>query len=216
MIYGADSESSSRWYGGRHPRELTTDEFLEQHRTGWIRPDAYQQYQSVAGLAWLGSARDYPLVGDTLDTQYGVVMFRRRAERLTYVAHDTEGELLRDARGLALCMSEQDVIARGLPTHSDTIVAFLGQVPIGFVSNEWGAVGAWVAERYQRRGIGTRLVRLHLALRPQARLGQMTPAGAALARAIHRSFVNDTTAGATPKEVSSILQEHRSAYCLEH
>jgi GNAT superfamily N-acetyltransferase len=177
-----------RWYGGRHPRELTEEEFMKLHRTGWIQTGAYEQYREVQGLSWLGTAAKYPVFVAALPTLHGQIAFRQTGRRNHYVALDAHGEILRDVHGLAMYMSVEEVVARGLPTHHETIVAFHGDVPVGWVSNEWGAVGVWVAERYQRCGIGTALVRRHLEGRPGACLGQMTAAGAALARAVHRSF----------------------------
>lgn len=184
------------WCGGRHPSELTADEFMSLHRTGSIPTGAYETYRAVEGFAWLQTAR-YPLCVGTLDTRYGVVRFRQSGEREHYVATDAAGEIVRDERGEATYLSEAEILARGLATHDETIVAFLDGRAIGFVSNEWGAVGAWVAEPYQRCGIGTALVRRHLLARPQARLGQMTAAGEALARAVHRSFVREAAAAST-------------------
>lgn len=191
-IHGTANES--RWYGGRHPRELTSDEFMGLHRTGYIPSNVYEQYRDIQGLAWLGAQTDYPVFVASLGTRHGEVALRQRGERNLYVAHDANGEILRDGQGLALYLSEEEVGERGWAAHDQTIVAFFDDVPIGLVSNEWGAVGAWVAERYQRCGIGTALVRLYLEATPSARLGQMTTAGAALARAVHRSFVESNDA----------------------
>lgn len=198
--------TGSAWCGGRHPSELTPDEFMKLHRTGFIPSDAYEKYRAVEGFAWL-RPEHYPIHVGTLDTQHGQVSFRQSSERNFYVKTDAAGEIVRDARGEPQYLSEVEVLARGLATHDETIVAFLAEAPIGFVSNEWGAVGAWVAERYQRCGIGTALVRRHLLGRPRARLGQMTVAGEALARAVHRSFVRDATA------VSSGTRERGGGTC---
>lgn len=185
--------TGSAWCGGRHPSELTSDEFMNLHRTGFIPSDAYQKYRTVEGFAWL-RAEGYPLCIGTLETPHGQVSVRQSGEPLHYVATDADGEILRDDRGEAKYLNDVEVVARGWAAHDETIVAFLRETAIGFVSNEWGAVGAWVAECYQRCGIGTALVRRHLQARPRARLGQMTVAGEALARAVHRSFVRDAAA----------------------
>lgn len=191
------------WCGGRHPSELTVDEFMSLHRTGSIPAGAYEGYRTVEGFAWLQAAR-YPFCIGTLATRHGVVRFRQSGEREHYVATDAAGEILRDERGEATYLCEADVIARGLPTHNETIVAFLDGKAIGFVSNEWGAVGVWVAEPYQRCGIGTALVQRHLLARPHARFGQMSAAGEALARAVHRSFVGDPVAASTAVRKNNI------------
>jgi GNAT superfamily N-acetyltransferase len=178
------------------------------HRTGSIPAGAYETYRKVEGFSWLQAAR-YPICIGTLATRHGVVRFRQSGEREHYVATDAAGEIVRDEHGEASYLREADVIARGLPTHDETIVAFLDASAIGIASNEWGAVGAWVAEPFQRSGIGTALVRRHLHGRPRARLGQMTVAGEALARAVHRSFLRDPAATST---VSFANQEGRSEF----
>lgn len=185
--------TGSAWCGGRHPMELSANEFMSLHRTGFIPSGAYEKYRTVEGFAWL-RAEGYPLFICTLSTSHGDVSFRQSGELLQYVATDVDGEILRDDRGEAKYLDDVEVVAHGWATHDETIVAFSGDTAIGFVSNEWGAVGVWVAERFQRCGIGTALVRRHLEARPRAKLGQMTVAGEALARAVHRSFVRDAAA----------------------
>lgn len=203
---GSRPIAGAAWCSGRHPSELTVDEFMSLHRTGSIPAGAYEGYRKVEGFTWLQAAR-YPICIGTFATGHGVVHFRQSGEREHYVATDAAGEIVRDEHGEATYLREAEVIARGLPTQDETIVAFLAATAIGFVSNEWGAVGAWVAEPFQRSGIGTALVRRHLHGRPQARLGQMTVAGEALARAVHRSFLRDP---ANASMASFANQESRS------
>ncbi len=180
---------AQRWYGRRDPAELTTEEFMELHCTGWIRPNAYEGYRTCEGLTWLGPRQKYPWRVGSLQASATSIEFRQTGELLEYVDVDQDGEVRRDERGLALMMSDEAIETAQVPQYDTKIVAFHGERPVGFVSNEWGAVGVWVAEPYQRRGIGTRLTRMHLHLRPRACLGQMTQAGRALAKAVHRSFL---------------------------
>lgn len=189
-----DALNGSRWYGGRHPSQLTSAQFMELHCTGYIDAQVYAGYGEVQSFRWLGPPSQRPRLRGVVKTRHGDVELRQSDRRLFYVARNADGERLRNAQGLAIYMSEQEAAARCLPLYDEVIVAFLADTPIGYVSNDWGAVGAWVAERYQRCGIGTQLVHLHLQGRPAAQLGRMTPAGMALARAVHRSFMCDQRA----------------------
>lgn len=184
-----DALNGSRWFGGRHPSQLTSAQFMELHCTGYIDAQVYAGYGDIRSFRWLGPPSRRPRLRGVVKTSHGDVELRQSDRRLVYVARNAAGETLRNAQGLAIHMSEQEAAARCLPLYDEVIVAFLGEIPIGYVSNDWGAVGAWVAERYQRCGIGTQLVHLHLQARPAAQLGRMTSAGMVLARAVHRSFL---------------------------
>ena len=66
--------------------------------------------------------------------------------------------------------------------EDQTVVAFIDNKPIGWASNEFGVVGVWVVEKYQKLGIGTELLEKHIEQRPEvksgkSKIGQMTPAG---------------------------------------
>jgi GNAT superfamily N-acetyltransferase len=188
LLATAANPPPRRWYGGRHPSELSTEEFMFLHQTGWIPGSAYEMYKSLKGLQWLGTPRKYPwLVGQMLAADRDIEL-RQSGELNWYVSLDADGEIRRDEGGTALYMTLEEIRARDLHRFDRKIVAFDGEVPVGHVSDEWGAVGVWVAEPYQRLGIGTRLVRMYLEEDPRSQLGQMTDAGMALARAVHRSF----------------------------
>jgi GNAT superfamily N-acetyltransferase len=177
-----------RWCGGRHPSELSLEEFMSLHQTGWIPSSAYERYRTLQGLHWLGTPRRYPwLIGYMRAADHDIEL-RQSGEVNRYCAQDADGEIARDEYGMALYMSPEQIREKDLHEFDRTMVAFDAEVPVGFVSDEWGAVGVWVAEPYQRLGIGTRLVRMYLEEDPRSRLGQMTNAGMALARAVHRSF----------------------------
>jgi GNAT superfamily N-acetyltransferase len=75
------------------------------------------------------------------------------------------------------------------PGARGTTVAFDAKGPVGWASDEFGSVGVWVIDEYQRKGIGVELLSQWLQRNPDQRLGQMTPAGGALARAYHRRVV---------------------------
>lgn len=57
-------------------------------------------------------------------------------------------------------------------------MAFVGDSPIGLASNEFGAVGVWVEESYQHKGIGKTLLNEHMKQRKAStKIGQMTSSG---------------------------------------
>jgi hypothetical protein len=177
-----------RWYGGRHPSELSTEDFMFLHQTGWIPDGKFKFYRSLQSLQWLGTPLDRPILIDSYRIADRTLECRQSGERLAYCSLDVNGDIRRDERGNAIDMTWEEIQAKDLAPYDRTIVAFDGGMPVGFVSDEWGAVGVWVAVPYQRLGIGTRLVRLYWDADPRSQLGQMTNAGMALARAVHRSY----------------------------
>ena len=46
---------------------------------------------------------------------------------------------------------------KGLPLVERTIVAFDGDEPVGYITDEWGVPGVWVIRDYQNRNIGLNL-----------------------------------------------------------
>lgn len=64
--------------------------------------------------------------------------------------------------------------------------------PIGFVSNEFGAVGCWVIGSFQKMGIGTHLLKLFMDRNKHMKLGQMTVKGIALAKSVHRKYKEES------------------------
>lgn len=88
-------------------------------------------------------------------------------------------------------LTPEEVKEKGLPETETTVVALneAGE-PIGWASDEFGSDGIWVVDEYQRKGIGTELLDLFRSQYASDRqLGQMTDAGAELARAYHRRLV---------------------------
>lgn len=171
------------------PMRLTEDEFVAAHRTGDIPSEAYSKYKDVAGVAWLGAPSERSQVVGSIQTKDGkTITFRKSGERLQYTARDAEGWTKYDKAGMAVMMTPEEIRAEGLEEFDETIVAYDGETPVGWVSNEWGAMGVWVTEPYQRQGIATELARHFLRNRPDMQMGQMTEAGESFARGLYRSL----------------------------
>lgn len=176
----------------------TEEEFLEYHRTGFIAPEAYAEYEEPGGLRWLGrghnESRDpmaaYPIL--LFRRRYGSheAEFRQSGEKLEYTKQDAEGWPVYGPDGRALMLSDEEIHTMGLPKTDLTIVAFIDGESIGFASDEWGAVGVWVERPYQGLGIGTDLLVEYLRRHPRfkGKLGQMTSAGMRLAKAVFRKM----------------------------
>lgn len=155
--------------------------FMKHHRTGHIASDAYSRYEEEGGLSWLGNKSKYPIL--IASGKFGKfdVEFRQTGETLEYTKV-VNGEVVRDAAGHALSMTPEEIKAQGLPEKETTVVAFVGDTPVGHASNEFGTVGVWVEGPYQKSGIGVELMDLHIQQRPtfktkQGKIGQMTYAG---------------------------------------
>jgi len=177
----------------KSPEQLDQDAFLRHHYTGHIASSAYRKYEKEGGLTWLGKKSKYPML--LHQGKYGQfdVEFRQTGQVSEYVKTDENGDIVRYADGKVQMMTPEEIKAEGLATHDESIVAFVGDKPVGFASNEFGAVGVWVEGPYQKVGIGTDLMDMHIQLRPQvasgkSKIGQATNAGISLMKAYHRKM----------------------------
>lgn len=157
-------------------------DFLKHHFTGHIPSHSYVEYEKDGGLSWLGNKSKYKkLIDSGVYGEYNVE-FRLNGEKLRYVDVDDNGNINRDVNGNAIYMSSEKIREKKIPEEDTTLVAFVGDKPIGFASNEFGSVGVWVEKKYQKNGIGTALLEKHISLRPDSKsssfkIGQMTNAG---------------------------------------
>ena len=175
------------------PEDLDRDRFLRHHYTGHIGSSAYSQYEKEGGLGWLGNPSKYPVVLERERLGKHTVEFRQTGDDVRYTKTDDKGNIVRDERGDAMYMTKDEIRAAGLHEKDTTIVAFVDGKPVGLASNEFGAVGIWVEGAYQKSGIGTRLLELHLEQRPRVKtgkgkIGQATDAGISLMKAYHRKM----------------------------
>ena len=177
----------------KSPEQLDQDSFLRHHYTGHIASSAYSQYEKEGGLSWLGDKSKYPVL--LHKGKYGQfdVEFRQTGQLNQYVKNDANDDIVRTADGQVVYMSPEEIKDAGLATHDESIVAFVGDKPVGFASNEFGAVGVWVEGPFQKVGIGTDLLDMHIQLRPRvaagkSKIGQATNAGISLMKAYHRKM----------------------------
>ena len=174
--------------------ETTDDEFLQHHKTGWIPASSYERYEEPGGLSWLGPKSKYPVLLSSKEYGPHMVEFRQSGKKNAYVAHDVNGDIKRDARGLVVDMTDEEIRNSGLPTHDQTIVAFVNEEPVGFTSNEFGTIGVWVERPYQKLGIGSDLLVMFMENDPRflsgkMQIGQMTDAGERMTRAGYRKIM---------------------------
>lgn len=174
----------------RTPWHMTPEEFIDYHKTGSISPDAYRHGVGIEDH----DIKDHPELVHTFQDRTGrTVELRQTGRPVQYVDHDEHGDILRDEKGLARYMPPEAVKAQGLPTHDTTVTAFADGKPLGYASNEWGADGVFVHPEEHGRGIGTTLLHHFRRQFPiERKIGQMTPAGEAMARAYHRGLAPPT------------------------
>jgi len=183
------------------------EEFLAYHRTGYIEPQAYERYEEPGGLQWVGRGATGPGIphgeADPYERWpvplyvrlYGpyLVEFRQSGQVLQYTKTNEEGWPVYGSDGRAIMLTPEEIRAKGLIETSPDIAAFVEGESIGLVSDEWGAVGVYIEQPFQHFGIGTDLLVEYLRRHPRFRtgkgkLGQMTPAGARLAKAAYRKM----------------------------
>jgi GNAT superfamily N-acetyltransferase len=176
---------------GKKPWQMTQQDFLNYHYTGFISSDAYSSYKTKEGLDWL-KKQNYPVLYEEKVFDGVPVEFRKTGKKLQYAKQDPNNKfgLLRNPDGDLIYMTDEEIKKEGLPTHDQTIVAFVGDDAIGWASNEFGATGVWVIDKYQGKGIGTYLLKeFRKTMKPEHKMGQMTQAGIELTKAYHRDLV---------------------------
>tara|TARA_Y100000034_G_scaffold115046_1_gene151816 strand:+ start:1818 stop:2384 length:567 start_codon:yes stop_codon:yes gene_type:complete len=173
--------------------DMTEDEFINYHRKGYIDPEAYQNYRTREGIAWLGDRDSKPVLHSKKDFGNMPIEFRQSGEKNKYVKVDDEDEIVRDEEGMVTYLTDEEVIAKGKSLYDESIVAYDDQGPVGWVANEWGVPGVWVIDEMQGRGIGTYLLSQWMKGKPEdQRLGQMTPAGENMSRSYYRQLVEES------------------------
>lgn len=161
--------------------------FIDYHKTGHIREGTYEQYEK--DLSWL-KISESPILYKTVTFNSEELELRKSGEKLKYVKTDKSGEIVRDKKGAALYLSDAEMKQKELPTHDTCIVAFneKGEA-VGYASDEFGATGVYVLTEYQRKGLGLELLtEYRKQVKPERRLGQMTPSGEQLVRKYYRTF----------------------------
>jgi len=175
------------------PWEMTRQEFLDYHHTGYISSSAYDDYSTVDGLSWIKKEK-YPVLYSVKNFGKYRIEFRKSGEKLKYTAIDPNDDLkiLRDEKGMALMLTDDEIKSKGLPTEDLTIAAFDGDKAIGLASDEWGTDGVWVVKDYQKLGIGVYLLsELRKQHEDKRKIGQMTDAGYNMSGSYHKKEVKD-------------------------
>jgi len=164
--------------------------FMDYHRTGSISSNAYQKYSDREGIAWLGGKDKNPVLHSKKIIDGKEIEFRQSGEKSEYVKTNDQDEIVRDSNGMAIYMSDEEVLEQGLNLYETSMVAYDEQGPIGWVSNEFGAPGVWVIDEYQKKGIGTYLLSEWMKKRkPSQKIGQMTQQGYNMTLAYHRQLI---------------------------
>jgi hypothetical protein len=228
-------DEAGRWTDA--PWMKTGEEYLSSQKTGHIESKAYEQYSTSEGIASMIRKPDYPELVKTLQVKGKTVELRRDRNPLHYTKTVqttlSDGtpwdEIVRDEHGMAVMMTDEEAKAKGLPTESADMAAFVGDTPVAFASNEFGSTGIWVVEDMQHGGLGTELLYQFHKLNPNLashKIGQMTVAGENLTQAYHRKLVAEAAKEGKPvpqsvlddvsrrEKVSSLYQHLDKSYPL--
>lgn len=178
---------------GKQPWELTSDEFMKHHNTGFIGSRAYKQYETSEGINFV-RPEDYPEHYATVNFGGIDVEIRRDNKPNKYVAHDENDEILRDSQGHAVYLTPEQVKEKGYASVDGGLAAFVNGVPVGYASNEFGSTGVWVVKNMQGKGLGKYLLKEFRKTHDTIgnnEIGQMTEGGYNLTKSYHKSLVND-------------------------
>ena len=160
-------------------------DFIQYHYTGHIKSSAYEN------INFNYSIEKYPKIIFTFTDKLGeLIELRQSLEKNKYVKKDQNNEIMRDENGLALFLTDDEVISKKYLLYDSTIIAFNSQgQSVGVASDEWGADGIFISKEYQSRGIGLQLL-IHFRNQfPEDRqMGQMTIEGLGLAKSYYRSL----------------------------
>lgn len=148
--------------------------------------------ETVESLSWMGPPNETSVKLGERDFDGTTVTFYRSTKRLQYAERDEEGNHVRDPEtGKVLFLSEEEMLERGLPLFDTTVRAYVGDTPIGSVSDEWGATLLQIAEEYQRKGIGRFLSKLWRKAFPFKGSGGFSDQGLSTFKRVYQDFVRD-------------------------
>lgn len=186
---------ADEWYGGKSPDQMTENEFIALHKTGFIDEEAYKD-TTYFGSSYETSKKH---VKD-FKTDDGNVEFRKSGEKLKYVKTGKDGFPVRDENDDVVYLSDAEIEEKGYAKEDKAITAYLDKEPIGFVSDEFGAIGVWVNPEYQGLGVGSELLADFMFQNPNMQIGQMTDAGEKMSRAAYRKLKELVVSDKVPAE----------------
>ncbi len=179
----------------RDPWSMTNDEFLAHHNTGYIEPyrEPYD-LEKIKDLA--GDKSRYPILLKRMNISGMDVEFRQREEKQNYVRTDEEGEIVRDGRGLATYLDDEEVLEKDVPLNDPLIQLWVGDTPVGWIGPSFGATELFIAKELWQKGLGSAALKLWLEMYPTrghkpSILGQMTGVGQNTVRKVHRDLVDE-------------------------
>lgn len=187
--YGYSTTDGTEFINAMVKRDAGEAEFINYHKTREIREGTYEQYEK--DLSWI-KKKDNPILYKNIEIKDGEKLeLRKSGQKLKYVKTDKSGEIVRDKEGMALYQSDAEIKNKGLPTHDTDVTAFnkKGEA-VGYAGDEFGASGVYVLKKYQNKGLGLILLsEYRKQVKPERRLGQMTPSGELLARKYYRTQI---------------------------
>lgn len=147
---------------------------------------------------------DFPILLQEKDG----VEYRMSGEQIQYVKYDDNDNIVRDSRGLAEYLSDDEARQMGRAIREVSIKAFDKETGkyLGYVGDSFGAVELEVLKRGRGRGIGSELSYLNRKLNPFKQSGGFSPEGKALAEKAYWRIVN----GGMPAELVDALREMKA------
>jgi hypothetical protein len=202
------NEAPTKWYGDKHPGDMSEKEFIDQHYTGYIPSETYADMTKPEDESWQGRDKhEYPKLIGKKEVNGKIIEFRQSIEENRYVKKDSTGNIVRDENGRATYQSRNEMHKKGLAIYDQTIFVFRDNEYIGVASNEWGAIGVWVRDDHQNHGIGSYLLKLFIEQNPEMQIGQMTEMGYGMARKVWEMFYAERQGKAPPKLKKNSLRE---------
>jgi GNAT superfamily N-acetyltransferase len=203
---------------GLEPWQMTRQQFLDHHCTGYIPSNAYNDYRTSDGINFIKENK-YSEPYQEIELNGKLYNIRRDPSPLQYAkwgpktftfGNDSwEGEdIVRDENGMAVMLTDEEMQAKGLPTRSQDLAAFHEGKPVGFAADEFGATGVWVVDDHQGNGLGMHLLREFRKNSPHlSKMGQMTDAGYRMTGKYHKMLVQDALKAGLPVS-SEVLADY--------
>jgi hypothetical protein len=190
---------------GRTIHNVSAEEYLKI-----INPDDKIHSSDLFGD---GEPKDYqeewkPSDFQILLQEKNGVEYRMSGEQIQYVKFDSDDNIVRDSRGLAEYLSDDEARQMGRAVREVSIKAFDKETGkyLGYVGDSFGAVELEVLKRGRGRGIGSELSYLNRKLNPFKPSGGFSPDGKALAEKAYWRIVN----GGMPVELVDALREMKA------
>ena len=176
---------------GQNPALMTLQEYIKAVNPRGKSHDSSAYDEPLKGYDWIKKDK-YPHLLKRIKKNGIEFEFRLQAEENLYNKYDTDDNLVRDANGVALLLTPEEIKQKKLRKYRYSIAVFNEDDQcVASSSDEWGTMLIMVAQEYRKFGLGTILGKLARHFEPMKNSGGFTINGLYNFVRVHREMVRE-------------------------